>query len=82
MESTFSRFRVDCLKRVETARLLVNSGLFWIRFATIFIAFALLALAYNNSKMRSKSIYTAAFTILLISECIGRLQFYETAIHL
>ncbi|MGM0904761.1 MAG: hypothetical protein ACQEXB_27335 [Bacillota bacterium] len=60
------------LVAVETARLLVNSRLFWIRFITVFIA--LLALAYKNSKIRSKSTYKTAFTFLLISEFIGRLQ--------
>jgi anaerobic dimethyl sulfoxide reductase subunit C len=67
---------------VETARLMLSNLLFWIRVAAIFVAFAILAWSYKNSKMRNVKIYSAAFTILLISECIGRWQFYETAVHL
>ncbi|WP_053362680.1 DmsC/YnfH family molybdoenzyme membrane anchor subunit [Bacillus sp. FJAT-27251] len=67
---------------VETARLLLGSSLFWLRFAAALIAFALLALAFKNRNMRTKGLYSIAFMILLLSEFIGRLQFYETAVHL
>jgi len=78
----FSSLMAGLPEAVETAKLTFKHVLFWIRVGTFVAAFALIALSYKNSKMRNVKIYSAAFAVLLVSEFLGRLLFYETAIHL
>jgi anaerobic dimethyl sulfoxide reductase subunit C len=78
----FSSLLAGLPEAVETAKLTFKHVLFWIRILTFVAAFGLLCLSYKNSKWRNVKMYSAAFAILLVSEFLGRLLFYETAIHL
>ncbi|WP_338453077.1 DmsC/YnfH family molybdoenzyme membrane anchor subunit [Niallia oryzisoli] len=78
----FSSLFAGLPEAVETAKLTFKHILFWIRIVTFVTAFLLLGLSYRTSKWRSVKIYSAAFSVLLVSEFLGRFLFYETAIHL
>ena len=82
MAGYFSSLLAGLPEAVETARLTFNHIFFWIRLVTFAAAFTLLFLSYKNSKWQNVKIYSAAFAVLLVSEFLGRLLFYETAIHL
>ncbi|MEH7245272.1 DmsC/YnfH family molybdoenzyme membrane anchor subunit [Neobacillus niacini] len=82
MAGYFSSLLAGLPEAVETARLTFNHIFFWIRLVTFVAAFTLLFLSYKNSKWRNVKIYSAAFAVLFISEFLGRVLFYETAIHL
>lgn len=82
MVGYFSSLLGGLPEAVETAKLTMNSILFWIRTILLLGALILLSFAYKNKKMQRTSLYTLALTILFISEFLGRFQFYETAIHL
>jgi anaerobic dimethyl sulfoxide reductase subunit C len=82
MVGYFSSLLSGLPEAVETARLTFKHVFFWIRIVTFAAAFTLLFLSYKNSNWRNVKIYSAAFAILLVSEFLGRVLFYETAIHL
>jgi anaerobic dimethyl sulfoxide reductase subunit C (anchor subunit) len=67
---------------VATAKLMTSQFIFWLRILTFVLAFFLLGMAYKNKGIRTASIYSVAFVVLAISEFLGRLQFYDTAVHL
>ena len=78
----FSSLLAGLPEAVETAKLTFKHVLFWIRIVMFVAAFGLLVLSYKNSKWRNVKMYSVAFALLLVSEFLGRLLFYETAIHL
>ncbi|KGM45566.1 dimethyl sulfoxide reductase anchor subunit [Neobacillus niacini] len=82
MAGYFSSLLAGLPEAVETARLTFNHIFFWIRLVTFAAAFTILFLSYKNSKWQNVKIYSVAFAVLLISEFLGRVLFYETAIHL
>ena len=82
MVGYFSSLLAGLPEAVESATLTFKHGFFWIRIVTFVAAFTLLFLSYKNSKWRNVKIYSAAFTVLLVSEFLGRFLFYVTAIHL
>lgn len=63
------------------AHLMLNDPIFWIRGLTFILAYLLLIRA-NVMKRGSLVAMGLPFTLLLISEVMGRILFYETAIHL
>ncbi|MEH7179885.1 dimethyl sulfoxide reductase anchor subunit family protein [Neobacillus vireti] len=82
MVGYFSSLLAGLPEAVETARLTFKHVFFWIRITMFMAASALLFLSYKNSKWRNVKIYSLAFAVLLVSEFLGRVLFYETAIHL
>ncbi|RDU38209.1 hypothetical protein DRW41_01165 [Neobacillus piezotolerans] len=78
----FSTLLAGLPEAVETAKLTFMHAFFWVRVVTFIAASALMVLSYKISKFRNVKIYSAAFAVLLASECLGRFLFYETAIHL
>ncbi len=82
MVGYFSSLLAGLPEAVETARLTFKHVFFWIRIVTFATAFTLMFLSYKNSKWRNVTVYSAAFAVLFISEFLGRILFYETAIHI
>ncbi|WP_428908035.1 dimethyl sulfoxide reductase anchor subunit family protein [Niallia sp. Krafla_26] len=78
----FSSLLAGLPEAVETARLTFQHGFFWARIVTFLLALGLLIVTYKYSKLRNVKVFSAAFTILLVSEFLGRYLFYETAVHL
>lgn len=78
----FTKLQAGLPEAVLSSKLIVSNMIFWIRMGTFLTAFVLLSFAHKNHRMRNTTIYSAAFTILLISEFLARLQFYEAAVHL
>jgi anaerobic dimethyl sulfoxide reductase subunit C len=82
MVGYFSSLLTGLPEAVQSAALTFKHVFFWIRIILFMAASALLFLSYKNSKWRNVKIYSAAFAVLFISEFLGRVLFYETAIHL
>ncbi|MCM3768470.1 DmsC/YnfH family molybdoenzyme membrane anchor subunit [Neobacillus niacini] len=78
----FSGLQGGLPQAAESLRLAVGQLIFWVRLFTFIIAFAILAITAIGKQKQTGTIYTVVFVLILISEFLARLQFYETAVHL
>ncbi|MGC5324207.1 dimethyl sulfoxide reductase anchor subunit family protein [Brevibacillus sp. SYSU BS000544] len=61
---------------------IVNSGMFWIRMALLGVVLAMLLPTIKGSKSNNTVTCSLMFLLLMISELLGRILFYTTAVHL
>lgn len=66
----------------ESARQMVTSFIFWLRVLCFLVAFFMLARAWKKGEGAPVPYYGTALSLLLVSEWLGRILFYDTAVHL
>ncbi|MGD8188499.1 dimethyl sulfoxide reductase anchor subunit family protein [Brevibacillus ginsengisoli] len=66
----------------QTGVQIVNSGMFWIRVALLGVVLAMLFPAIKENKSNRTVYYSLLFFLLTISELLGRILFYSTAVQL
>lgn len=66
----------------QTGTQIVNSIMFWIRIVLLGVVLALLVPAIKGNKNNNGVTYSLVFFLLMISELLGRILFYTTAVHL
>lgn len=66
----------------QTGVQIVNSGMFWIRIALLGVVLAMLFPTIKGNKSNSAVTCSLMFFLLMVSELLGRILFYSTAVHL